>query len=443
MKRWSKVESTIEQRLAQIAENAWGSSIRRVGEFELGATLTKPLHLLRILPYDLRLLFWSLFIWALGYGVYSYVWSLFLRSLSASFTDIGLVFAIGFVSIAITMIPGGILANKYELKSLLIIGWVLSIPAPLILYFSSTWTDSIPSIILLQVSGFNLPALNAYIVGAGEKSKTSSNFGTIYSSVPLGLIFGPAIGGLLLTIVPIREIFLLSFALFTLSTVVLFFISQQPPIKTAHSVYTIHLPRSRVELLLLAVLTGAAVAFSMSSTFLPLFFNQTLSLSPVIVQWLASVQYTGAFVFEVLMGRRADIRSRGGTMALGLTICALGLVGFAMTKNIFFAVPLIFLFGGARSASIIAYSVISAVGKGATRAGQYGFYLTIEQLGFVAGSYLGGVVFGIDSSLVLVISSLLFVTFALVSSLTRFVVTDSVEAETRSFEARETVVSTT
>src|SRR5712692_5963524 len=135
---------------------------------------------IRGLPRDLQLLFWSFFLWTFGLGLYNYVWPLFLEQLHASPSQVGLVFSIGFIAIAVTLIPGGILANRYELRTLLIIGWIMSIPVPLMYYFARIWTDVIPGIILLQASGFNIPAFNAYIVGAGEKAKIASNFGIIW-----------------------------------------------------------------------------------------------------------------------------------------------------------------------------------------------------------------------------------------------------------------------
>ena len=91
------------------------------------------------LPLDLRL------------GLYNYIWPLYLRDLQASHSDVGLVFSIGFLALALSMIPGGILANKYELKALLIIGWAMSILPPLLYHFARTWTDVIPGIVLLQL----------------------------------------------------------------------------------------------------------------------------------------------------------------------------------------------------------------------------------------------------------------------------------------------------
>src|SRR6266699_3234974 len=143
----------------------------------------------RALPRDLRLLFFSLFLWTFGLGVYNYVYS------------------IGFFAAAISMIPGGILANKYDNRTLLIVGWAMSIPVPIMFYFSRTWSDDIPGLIILQLSAFNVPAMNAFISALGDQKRMSSAFGAVYSAFPLGLVLSPAVGSLLLTWLSIRDLF--------------------------------------------------------------------------------------------------------------------------------------------------------------------------------------------------------------------------------------------
>jgi MFS family permease len=340
---------------------------------------------------------------------------LFLRDLQASPNDVGIVFSIGFLALALSMIPGGILANKYELKVLLIIGWAMSLPEPLIYYFARTWTDVIPGIILLQLSGFNIPAFNAYIVGAADKAKSASNFGITWASAPLGIVFSPLVGSLLLPWISIRGIFILTFVFFTISTVVLFLMKPQPPIESDAKSPLLEFPRSRREGSLLLYLTGAAVAWSVTAPFIPLYFQDALSLGPSIILLLGAVQSLGGAVFAIVLGRRADARDKGGTMALGILLSATGLIGVLLTRNILFAFPVIFLVGSARAPSLVAYSILSTIRKGASRAGQFGFYLTLESLGFVLGSYLGGFLYASNPTTNFYATSTSFVALAILA----------------------------
>jgi MFS family permease len=379
------------------------------------ASRLNPLAAIQALPRDLRLLFLSLFLWTFGLGLYNYIWPLYLRSLQASPSDVGLVFSIGFLALALSMIPGGLLANKYELKALLIIGWAMSLPPPIMYYFARTWTDVIPGIVLLQVSGFNVPAFNAYIAGCADKAKSASNFGITWASAPLGVVFSPLVGSVLLNWVSVRGIFILTFVFFSISTIVLFFMKPQPPLERERRSPRLEFPKSRRERSLLLYLAGAALAWSVAAPFIPLYFQDTLSLGPSIILLLGALQSLGAAVFAILLGRRADARSQGGTMALGLLLSSSGLVGVLLTRNLLFAFPLVFLIGSARAPSLVAYSILSTVRKGASRAGQFGFYLTMESLGFVLGSYLGGLLYTLTPISIFYTTSTAFVALAILA----------------------------
>jgi MFS transporter, ENTS family, enterobactin (siderophore) exporter len=383
------------------------------------------------LPKDLQLLFWSFFLWSFGYGLYNYVWPVYLEGLNADPSQVGLVFSIGFVALAACMIPGGILANKYDLKALLIIGWILSLPPMIMYYYARTWTDAIPGIILLQLSGFNVPAFNAYIAGASERQRTGSSFGVVWASAPFGAVLSPAVGGALLDWISIREIFLLSLAFFIVSTFVLFWMRTQPPEARNQGPPRLEVPRTKPEFTLLVFLAGAAVAFSITAPFLPLFFHDILSLSPSAILGLGSIQALGQTAFAIFLGRRADLRSRGQTMALGLILAAVGLAGIIATRNVLFAIPLIFFVGSARASSYIAYSILANTRSGQSRAGQYGFFLTLEALGFVVGSYLGGVLYSISSVSGFVTAIGLWLVLAAVAGVTSFRIKETPDIDLR------------
>jgi predicted MFS family arabinose efflux permease len=50
--------------------------------------------------------------------------------------------------------------------------------------------------------------------------------------------------------------------------------------------------------------------------------------------------------------------------------------------------------------------------QGKSRAGQFGFYLTFEQLGFLVGSLIGGFLYSANHISVLVTTSILFIVLA-------------------------------
>jgi predicted MFS family arabinose efflux permease len=226
------------------------------------------------------------------------------------------------------------------------------------------------------------------------------------------LVFSPIVGSLLLNLISLRQIFLLTFVFFTVSTIILFFMKSQPPLRKNPQTPKLEFPRSRREGMLLLYLVGAALAFSITIPFIPLYFQDIVGLHPSTIQLLGAVQSLGATVFGILLGRRADSRGKGSAIALGLTASATGLFGVLLVRNLFLAFPIVFLVGGARAPSPVVYSMLSTGREDASRAGQYGFYLTLENLGFVAGSYLGGILYGLEPTIVFYMTSASFLALA-------------------------------
>ena len=376
-----------------------------------------PVGSIQTLPRDLKLLFTSLFLWTFGLGIYNYVWSIYLRELNARPEQVGLVFSIGFVAAALSMIPGGILANKYELRRLLIVGWAMTIPPPIMFYYARSWPDVIPGLIILQVSAFNLPAMNAYIGGLGDKKKIASAFGTVYSAAPLGLVFSPAVGSVLLNWFTIRDLFLVSFVFWTISTIVLFPVKRQPPLEADSKSPLLEVPQSRIELTILVFLAGATVAFSFTSPFLPLYFQDYLHLTSSQIQLIGAAQSLSGAVFTLLWGRMASAHGEGRTIASGLLLVAAGAAGIALAGSPLLVLPMVFLFGGARSLSPVGYSILSGMRQGRSRAGRFGVYLTFEQLGFVVGAYAGGLLYARNPVSVFAATFFLFLALALLSRL--------------------------
>jgi predicted MFS family arabinose efflux permease len=99
-------------------------------------------------------------------------------------------------------------------------------------------------------------------------------------------------------------------------------------------------------------------------------------------------------------------------MAKELLLVAGGALGIIFAGSPLLVVPMVFLLGGARAPSFISYSLLSNMRQGRSRAGQWGFYLTFEQFGFVAGSFIGGFLYATNHTSVLLTTALLFVALA-------------------------------
>jgi len=94
-----------------------------------------------------------------------------------------------------------------------------------------------------------------------------------------------------------------------------------------------------------------------------------------------------------------------------------GALGIVLAGSPLLVVPMVFLLGGARASSYVSYSLLSNMRQGRSRGGQFGFYLTFEQLGFVVGAFIGGLLYASNHASVLITTSILFVLLATLAAL--------------------------
>ena len=366
------------------------------------------------LQRDLRFLFSALFLWTFGLGLYNYVWPVYLRQLGASSDNIGLAYSVGYVAFAASMIPGAIISNRYDLRKVLIASWAFSIPTPIIYLIATSWQEATIGLVLLQLTSFGIPAYSAFIVANSEPDRVSSAFGATSSAAPLGMVLSPLLGSLMFQWTGLNGIFLLSFGLFSISTIVLLPIRKYPGKKDDFRI-RLEIPRSRGEVFLLGFITISALAFSLVSSFLPLYYQDTFLLKPTIIQLMGAVQSAGAAIFAVLIGRRAEAHGQRNAIAAGVLLAAIGLFGVVIGGSVLVAVPMIFLFGAARAPTYVAYSLLSNKRPGASRAGTFGFYLTVESVGLIVGSYLGGLIYGVSPANLITSGATIFILLAIFS----------------------------
>src|SRR3972149_2827245 len=185
----------------------------------------------RVLPFgtlnrDLRLLFISNFIGAFGDGLFVYILPLYIRGLKATSADVGFLFSVLTLSTALTIIPGGFLADRFDRKKVMILGWAIWVPLPLMFSIATNWTQLIP---VMSLYGFFIsgPATSAYVMTAAKKDKVTITYTTLGASWWFGYIFSPGLGGHLSTFIGMQGVFFLAFILYAAATATLFFIQRQ------------------------------------------------------------------------------------------------------------------------------------------------------------------------------------------------------------------------
>lgn len=344
---------------------------------------------------DLKLLFVSNLIGAFGDGLFVYILPLYIRGLKASSADVGFLFSIFTLSAALTIIPGGFLADRFDRKKVMILGWAIWVPLPLIFSVATNWTQLIP---VMSLYGFFIsgPATSAYVVTSARKDKVTLTYTTLGGAWWLGYIFSPGLGGFLSTLIGMQSVFFLAFILYGAAASVLFFICSQrvekPQIPPTDSSGSNSSPAKKIIMLSLFF---AAVFFFLSLV-RPLvvqFFQDVYGLESFHIGVLGSIGFLGSALFSIGVGKLGDKFGKMVAAAIALVVGGFSFVLFTWFNNFAVLAFASFLNG----ASYMLWALMGASVGSITPEASRGRWISLSQMSAtIAASiapYLGGLIY--------------------------------------------------
>ena len=335
---------------------------------------------------DGRLLFWGMFAWEFGFGLYNLLLTLYIESLGATPFQIGLLIgAQGLARIAVTL-PSGILAERFSRRRIIICTTAATIPAMFMYGLAQTWWQLLPGMVLLMAGNLGTPAFSSYIVDLSNPRNRARMFTLIYSVGPAAAtIIAPTLGGAIAETIALRALFFVSAAAYAAATFVFSLLSERP--LTVH--HSEQRPSYREAFAIPAVRWVAMLKFgvlgvlALGTTFIPNYLEDVHGLGIGAIGRLGSVQAAGGVLIALLVARLAWISgSRGialGTMLVG-SLCGVTL----LTGNVWILAPAFLMRGGFMVAWSLFHAVLGEIGTDRLRSRV-----------FALGDFMGGIGFGL------------------------------------------------
>lgn len=253
---------------------------------------------------DLRLLGISLFFWAMGEGAFIFVLPLYMESLGADAVQIGLMYSLSSVAMAVALIPAGLASDKFGPRSSLIAGWAAGVLAGAIMAIATSQWWFAAGWILYGLTGWVIPPINAYITNARGNLPPERALTGVFSMFNAGLIISPTLGGYIGEAFGLRANFVFATAMYCISTAILLFLKYQPPHPAEHRPPFGDLVRNNHYLrfmgLVAAVMTVLYLAFAMA----PKFLSDVKSVSIEQIGWIGTAGALGGVILNQLLGRR-------------------------------------------------------------------------------------------------------------------------------------------
>ena len=309
--------------------------------------------------------------------------------------QLGLVYSVLLGVSGLVGLAGGLLADRFNRKKLLLLGWMLWIFAPLVYSFAVVWPQLIPGAVCWGASNVSGPAISAYIITAvTDKNRVASVITFVFSTFTFSYTFAPATGGYLATIVGMRQVLLLSTLLVVVSTCVFFFINSQHPLasktENSPSVSTDKKPLLRKLVLWSCFFTLLTFFLSLARNFVPVFLSEQVNMSEFHVGLFGSVKFAGMTLIGIAMGRLGDRWRKSGAISVSLFLFIVSMVPILLVRDTTVLILLAFAYGGSAATGSLVSSYVGAIAPEARR----GLWLSIPQslslFAAFAAPYLGG-----------------------------------------------------
>jgi MFS family permease len=345
---------------------------------------------------DVWLMCLSNAIGAFGEGLYFWVFPLYIKQLHADYVQIGLVFSALYGASALAPLPGGLLADRFDRKKILILSWAPWVFAPLLYSFAQNWVQLIPGAVCWGVSMIGLPAMNAYIITSVNDSKNLATvMSFVWSSYSFSYIFAPTVGGFLATIIEMQWVLRLSTVLCAAATIIFLFLSAQRPRKDGKT--RGRQPLSSDEGLLWRRVLVWSVFFTtvtffvaIGRTFVPTFLSEQVGLNDFYVGLFGSVNFAGITFIGIAMGRLGDRWRKSSAISLCLLLFASSIVLLMTLKDAVLLMFIAFFYGSSPVINSLVGSFVGTIAPEHRR----GLWSSIPQTfslvaAFVASSLAG------------------------------------------------------
>lgn len=348
------------------------------------------------LSRDNKLFAFSLLLWGFGEGLFLYIEPLYLKELGADPVTIGTALSIAYLAMTITHIPAGYLADRVGRRVLIVIGFGLGAVAALVMYFAQDLWVFVAALAAYSFTGFVIAPINAYVAEARGAQSIQRALTLVFAGFWAGTIFSPALGGWIGEQFGLRNVYLIAFFAFLLSTVVVFFMRSQPIVPAAAGAARYSaLFSNRAFISYLALAFCALLAMQIGLPFMPNFVEEVRGFNIAVIGLLGSVNSIATVILNATVGHRSP---RGAFLA--------GQIMLGLSMSIMLTVagwPGILLAYALRPGTQLAHTMTAAQAGQLVSAGEsglaYGIAETIIGLAAILGPLLAGPLYDFNPQL--------------------------------------------
>jgi len=339
----------------------------------------------------------ALLLWGFGEGLFFNFIPIYLdKQFLLSEYQIGVVLGAFGLSMAITHIPAGRLADRLGRRPLLLIAWVLGLLSALVMGFALSLPFYLIGLFGYGLTAFVSSPLSSYVTAARGNWPIGTALSLTTATFGMGMVLGPVTGGWIGDHYGMRTSFLIASVVFVFSTIILFFIEAQPIDHHDPEAPPPNLIHNKQFIVLMGVLAFATFSMYLAQPLTPNFLEgvRGLSLSETGIIFTA-----GALGNSVMAMTFSRIQPRRGFIVSQVLVILFSALIWKGTSLPVFALGY-FLLGGFRAGRPMAMAQARELVHDSQMGLTYGIMETISAVLFILTPPLAGILFEYDATII-------------------------------------------
>jgi MFS family permease len=339
----------------------------------------------------------ALLLWGFGEGMFFNFVPIYLdRQFLLSESQIGLVLGAFGLSMAVTHIPAGQLADRLGRRPLLIAAWLLGLISTVVMGLALTLPVYLVGLFGYGLTAFVSSPLSSYMTAARGNWPVGTVLALTTATFGLGMALGPVTGGWIGDTYGMRMSFFVAAGVFVFSNISMFFIQSQPLDRHDPAAPPPPLSHNREFVILAAVIGFAIFSMYLAQPLTPNFLEgvRGLSLSQSGIIFTAGA--LGNSLMAILFSR---VHPRRGFLFAQMLVILFALFIWKGTALPLFALGY-FLLGGFRAGRPMALAQARELVHDSQMGITYGILETVSAVIFILTPPLAGILFERDPVIV-------------------------------------------
>jgi MFS family permease len=307
---------------------------------------------------DFRLFWFGQLISLSGTWMQSVAQGWLVYSLTKSPFYLGLVAAAGSLPILLFTLAGGIVADRFRKRNLLLMTQALSIIPALVLgiltdiNLIAVWHVALMATLLGTVNAFDIPARQSFFIELVGRDNLMNAIALNSAAFNGARMIGPVIAGMTIAYIGLPSCFYLNALSFIAVIIALSKINIRGEIKESSNGFIkdftegIQFMKSKPEIyriiLLIAVFSLIGIPYI---TFLPVFAVEVFRTGPKGLGFLVSAAGTGALTAALSLAFKGDIKEKNRFMSISALCFSFSLFAFSLSKNFYLSIVILIFIG--------------------------------------------------------------------------------------------------